>query len=270
GELDARVDPAALGELAALGRRVNEVAAHFGDVLVRARACAAAVGRLPERFAHGLAEIEQAAEAQEAAVEETASLMADINASIKGINREVEALSNVTEEASSSILEMGSSIDEVARSAASLHQSVDSSTASLHQISASIRQVAESADSVEAMAEEAAAAITEMDRAIQQVSEHVREASVLTERVSQEAEDGSNAVAATIDGIETIRSLAHESRDVLERLAGRIGEIGEILDVIGAINEETNLLSLNAAIIAAQAGEQGKAFAVVANHVKTL
>jgi methyl-accepting chemotaxis protein len=50
----------------------------------------------------------------------------------------------------------------------------------------------------------------------------------------------------------------------------RIGEIGEILTVIGAINEETNLLSLNAAIIAAQAGEQGKAFAVVANHVKTL
>jgi methyl-accepting chemotaxis protein len=57
---------------------------------------------------------------------------------------------------------------------------------------------------------------------------------------------------------------------VLERLAGRISEIGEILTVIGGINEETNLLSLNAAIIAAQAGEQGKAFAVVANHVKTL
>jgi len=50
----------------------------------------------------------------------------------------------------------------------------------------------------------------------------------------------------------------------------RISEIGEILVAIGGINDETNLLSLNAAIIAAQAGEQGKAFAVVANHVKTL
>jgi methyl-accepting chemotaxis protein len=120
------------------------------------------------------------------------------------------------------------------------------------------------------MAEESAAAITQMDRAIQQVGEHVREAAVLTDRVSQEAEEGSSAVSATIDGIETIRSLTRDARDVLERLAERIGAIGEILNVIGSINEETNLLSLNAAIIAAQAGEQGKAFAVVANHVKTL
>jgi methyl-accepting chemotaxis protein len=270
GDVGARMDPARMGLLAPVGEQVNGIAESFAAILERLQHTAARLHQLPIRFGHGLAEIDQANEAQEGAVEETASLMADINASIKGINREVEALSNVTEEASSSILEMGSSIDEVARSAASLHQSVDSSTASIHQISASIRQVAESADSVEAMAEEAAAAITQMDRAIQQVSEHVREASQLTERVSQEAEDGSGAVAATIDGIETIRALTRDARDVLERLVQRIGEIGEILTVIGAINEETNLLSLNAAIIAAQAGEQGKAFAVVANHVKTL
>ena len=61
-----------------------------------------------------------------------------------------------------------------------------------------------------------------------------------------------------------------DAREVLEKLVERIGEIGQILNVIGEINDETNLLSLNAAIIAAQAGEQGKAFAVVANHVKTL
>jgi methyl-accepting chemotaxis protein len=77
-------------------------------------------------------------------------------------------------------------------------------------------------------------------------------------------------VGATIEGIEEIRTQTGESRAVLGRLVERIGEIGEILTVIGDINDETNLLALNAAIIAAQAGEQGKAFAVVANHVKVL
>jgi methyl-accepting chemotaxis protein len=120
------------------------------------------------------------------------------------------------------------------------------------------------------MAEESAAAMVEMDRAIQEVGEHVREASGLTEQVSHGAEAGQQAVTATIDGIEEIRAQTSRAKTVLERLAERIGEIGEIVNVIGAINDETNLLSLNAAIIAAQAGEQGKAFAVVANHVKTL
>ncbi|MCH7599765.1 MAG: hypothetical protein IH973_08415, partial [Myxococcales bacterium] len=43
-----------------------------------------------------------------------------------------------------------------------------------------------------------------------------------------------------------------------------------IASVINGISDETNLLSLNAAIIAAQAGKHGKAFAVVAEQVKTL
>jgi methyl-accepting chemotaxis protein len=56
----------------------------------------------------------------------------------------------------------------------------------------------------------------------------------------------------------------------LSGLVSRISQIGNILSAIDEINDETKLLSLNAAIIAAQAGEQGKAFLVVANHVKTL
>jgi methyl-accepting chemotaxis protein len=102
------------------------------------------------------------------------------------------------------------------------------------------------------------------------VTQHVSGASALTEQVSAGADEGSAAVADTIEGIAEIRRQTLAAKTVLERLAERIAEIGEIVDVIGGINEETNLLSLNAAIIAAQAGEQGKAFAVVANHVKTL
>lgn len=249
----------------------------LGDLVTGRRRLERALGRLmdrlqelPRNIAGAVAEIERGREDTEEAVEETASLMANINSSIRGINAEVDSLSRSTEEASSSILEMGSAVDEVARSAGSLHDSVDASSSSIHEITASIRQVAESADAVQAMAEESAAAMVEMDRAIQEVSQHAGEASQLTEQVSQGAEEGSAAVSATIEGIEQIRQQTLGAKHVLERLAERIAEIGDIVNVIGGINDETNLLSLNAAIIAAQAGEQGKAFAVVANHVKTL
>jgi methyl-accepting chemotaxis protein len=102
------------------------------------------------------------------------------------------------------------------------------------------------------------------------VGEHVRGASELTERVTERAEQGSSAVMATIQGIAVIRDQTRGAKQALEGLAERVSEIGEIATVIGGVSDETNLLSLNAAIIAAQAGEHGKAFAVVADQVKTL
>jgi len=270
GDVGARLDARKLGSFGGLGHGLNTLAEALGGVLSRVQHLTQRMQSAPERVAQVMDEIATGAEAQTEAVEETASLLANINTSIKGINAEVDSLSRSAEEASSSVLQMGSAIDEVARSAASLHDSVDSSTSSIHEMGASIRQVADSADAVQRMAEETASSMTQMDRTIQEVGEHVREASVLTQQVSEGAEVGSSAVSDTIEGIEEIRNLTRGAKDVLERLAARINEIGEIVNVIGSINDETNLLSLNAAIIAAQAGEQGKAFAVVANHVKTL
>jgi methyl-accepting chemotaxis protein len=270
GDFEARVSRDALGPLAHFSDTLNALCDRQGQLSREVTTLIERLQEIPERVFGAIKEVDGGRIATEEAVEETASLLANINTSIRSINGEVESLSRSTEEASSSILEMQSSIDEVARSAASLNESVDASTSSIHEISASIRQVAESADSVQSMAEESAAAMVQMDRAIQEVGEHVREASGLTEQVSEGAEAGQQAVTATIDGIEEIRAQTSRAKAVLERLAERIGEIGEIVNVIGAINDETNLLSLNAAIIAAQAGEQGKAFAVVANHVKTL
>jgi len=248
----------------------NQLCAAYAEAQEQARRLAERLHALPASLAQAFDELARGGEEQEAAVEESASLLSHIDASIRRINGEVENLAGAAEAVSSAVLEMGSSIDEVSRSTGALAESVDASTASVHEMSASIRQVAESAESVQSMAEESAAAMAEMDQAIQEVRDHAQGAAALTQQVVAEGEAGTREVRATIDGIHEIRTLTGDAKHVLERLARRIAEIGEIVDVISGINEETNLLSLNAAIIAAQAGEQGKAFAVVANHVKTL
>ncbi|GEM_PF-2514267 len=225
---------------------------------------------LPPLVDQRLGELTTAADRQEEAVEETASLIANMRQSMREVADQVDHLLQSSDQSASSILELGQSIDEVANNTASLHQRVDSSTSSVHEMGASIRQVATSAEQVQEIAENTAAAVSQMDRSIQEVSNNAIEAASLTERAHEGAGRGRSAVEATISDIERISSLTTDAMDRLDGLVKRISQIGSILGAIDEINDETNLLSLNAAIIAAQAGEQGKAFLVVANHVKTL
>jgi methyl-accepting chemotaxis protein len=264
------LSPARFGDLAPLALALASVAErHAGGSERRARFAEQLIA-LSDELAVAHSSLEKEMQTQDVAVEETASLQANINGSISAINREVEGLAGANEDSASSILELGSAVEQMAGSASALQETVESSTSSVHEMGVNIRQVANSADSVQQMAEETAASIAQMDHAIREVGVHVRGASELTELVSQSADEGSRAVGATIEGIARIRDLTRDSKTELEGLAERIGQIGNIATVIGGISDETNLLSLNAAIIAAQAGEHGKAFAVVADQVKTL
>lgn len=225
---------------------------------------------LPNRLETTFTSIEEATSNQEEAVEETASLVANMKQSMKAIGERVEILLQSSSASASSVLEMSSSIDEVARNTATLHQVVEASTSAVHEMGASIRQVAQGAESVQEMAESTASSVIEMDRSVQEVSTNALEAASLTEQAHAGATAGAEAVRATITDIEQISSLTNDAKDRLGRLVASISKIGSVLAAIDEINDETKLLSLNAAIIAAQAGEQGRAFLVVANHVKTL
>ena len=73
-----------------------------------------------------------------------------------------------------------------------------------------------------------------------------------------------------MEGMKNIKSSVEKTNDFVKKLGVRSDEIGKILNVIDDITDQTTLLALNAAILAAQAGEHGKGFSVVAEEIKDL
>jgi methyl-accepting chemotaxis protein len=134
----------------------------------------------------------------------------------------------------------------------------------------SVKQVSENTEALSNAAEETSASMEEMASSLRAVDSSAAEAARLSERVVERAESGRAKVRETIAGMEAIREATETAESVIRSLQGRAVEIGAIVDVIDDVADETNLLALNAAIIAAQSGDHGRAFSVVAEEIKDL
>jgi len=105
---------------------------------------------------------------------------------------------------------------------------------------------------------------------IEDVVASVKNIDANTKAISSKSDSSNKELEYLIDSINNIRTTFNSFMDKLLVLDNDIGKITEITNLINSVAEQTNLLSLNAAIEASRAGEAGRGFSVVADEIRKL
>lgn len=124
------------------------------------------------------------------------------------------------------------------------------------QVAAASQSLAEGASEQAAAVQETSSTLEETSSMVHQNRENTQQAAVLAKQAKQYAEQSNSEMLKMSSSMSDLKNSSNE--------------IAKIIKVIDEIAFQTNILSLNAAVEAARAGDAGKGFAVVAEEVRNL
>lgn len=145
------------------------------------------------------------------------------------------------------------------------------------QISTSSTQIAASGKELEATVVEQLASTNQVSATSQQIAATSKELVRVMEQVTQMAQSTATSAGASHNDLNRMETVMRELSGATTSITSKLGVMNEkanninsVVTTINKVADQTNLLSLNAAIEAEKAGEYGAGFAVVAREIRRL